>query len=64
MKIKLDFSEECKANNYTLDMPGTYAIFIRKNCFHRWKQIQRYADINMALYDFKMLKRAADSMTI
>lgn len=64
MKIKLDFSEECKADNYTLDKPGTYAIYIRKNCFHRWKQIQRYADINMALYDFKRLKEAAESMTI
>lgn len=64
MKIKLDFSEECKANNYALDMPGTYAIFIRKNCFHKWKQIQRYADIEIALYEFQKLKRAADSMTI
>ena len=64
MKIKLDFSEECKANNYTLDMPGTYAIYIRKNCFHRWKQIQRYADISWALHEFQKLKNAADSMTI
>ena len=64
MKIKLDFSEDCKAHNYTLDRPGTYAIYIRKNLFHRWVQIQSYADVNIALYDFRKLKMAADSMTL
>ena len=64
MQIKLDFSEDCKANNYTLSRPGTYAIYIRKNCFHRWKQIQSYADINWALNDFRKLRDAANSMTI
>ena len=64
MKVKLDFSEECKAHNYALNRPGTYAIYVRKNCFHKWKQIQSYADINFALHDFKRLKEAAESMTI
>ena len=64
MQVKLDFSENCKSNGYALDMPGTYAIYIRKNCFHRWKQIQSYADVTCALYEFKRLKEAAQSMTI
>lgn len=64
MLIKLDFSEDCKANNYRLDRHGTYAIYVRKNCFHKWKQIQCYADINIALRDFKRLKEVARSMSI
>lgn len=64
MQVKLDFSEECKANNYRLDKPGTYAIYVRKNCFHKWKQIQSYADVSCAMHEFRKLKEAAESMTI
>ena len=63
MKVKLDFSEDCKAHNYNIDRPGTYAIYIRKNCFYKWKEIQTYADVYIALLDFKRLKQAAESMT-
>ena len=64
MQVKLDFSEDCKANNYRLDRPGTYAIYVRENCFHKWKQIQSYADASMALYDFNKLKQAADKIKL
>ncbi len=60
MQVKIDFSEDCKANNYRLDRPGTFAIYVRKNWFHKWKQIQSYTDASIALYDFHKLKEAAD----
>lgn len=64
MQVKLDFSEDCKAHGYTLNRPGTYAIYIRKNFFHKWKEIQSYASAHLALHEFKALRDAADSMTI
>ena len=64
MQVKIDFSEDCKANNYRLNRPGTYAIYIRKNCFHKWKQTQTYADVSIALYDFRKLKEAADMIRL
>lgn len=64
MQVKIDFSEDCKTNNYRLDRPGTYAIYIRKNCFHKWKQIQTYADVSICLYEFRKLKEAADMIKL
>lgn len=64
MQVKIDFSENCKANNYRLDRPGTYAIYIRRNCFHKWKQIQTYADVSICLYEFHKLKEAADKIKV
>lgn len=64
MQVKLDFSEDCKTHGYALNRPGTYAIYIRKNFLHRWKQIQSYASVHVAMSNFRDLKEAADSMTI
>ena len=59
MQVKIDFSEDCKANNYRLDRPGTFAIYVRKNWFHKWKQIQAYESASRAFYAFCDLKKAA-----
>lgn len=64
MQVKIDFSEDCKANNYSLERPGTYAIYVRKNCFHKWKQIQAYADASLALYEFRKLEEAAHAIEL
>ena len=62
MQVKLDFSEDCKSHNYDLDRPGTYGLYVRKNFFHKWKQVQSYADINIAALDYGKLKEAAKIM--
>ena len=62
MQVKLDFSEDCKSHNYDLDRPGTYAIYVRKNMFHKWQEVQTYADIHIAMLDYRNLTEAIHLM--
>lgn len=56
MHIKVDYSEECKKNDYDISKPCFYAIYRRKHWWNRWVQCSRgYADIEWAKRDAKKM---------
>lgn len=58
-KVKIDYSIEAK-KNYRPNMSGEFAIYKRKSVFHKWIQVQAYADIEWAKSDAMRMVKEID----
>lgn len=54
--IKIDYSIEAKTN-YRPNMSGKYAIYTKKYFWNKWKQINTYADYNVAMREAEQMKK-------
>lgn len=54
--VKLDFSIASKKRDNDVTIPGCYAIYMRKSIFHKWKEVSKYACLNMAIWDLTSRK--------
>lgn len=55
MRIKVDYSRECKRTGKH-NIPGEFAIYTKNNIFEPWIECSTYADYTMACIDARRLR--------
>lgn len=49
MQIKVDYSIKRKSPDGRVGMPGEFAIYTREHWWNRWKEVQTFGDLNVAI---------------
>ena len=55
MRIKVDYSEECKRTGKHI-IPGEFAVYTKSGLFKPWVQAATYADYNVACIAAKRVR--------